>query len=195
MTFWLYNPPEPTGQPTSPGPFDPSLLGINLNSGFSSTDLFTRGRCGNCKACPPMWRMVVPILPGNPYSADYAGVVYFRRVPYEYAGVFTGYFQSKCSWGSTLNEPIHDANPYQGPLNDGWAVTFEYNLEQDRYTWSLYSPTEIATVGGEYGGTRWVHYGQFFCLAENVFQRFDNGGSPHPFPYVPELLTLTPFYG
>lgn len=190
MTLWLYNPSEPTGQPTSPGPPE-----IYDSSRYGRADLFTRGLCGNCAACPPVWRMVVPLITGNPYAGDYAGNVYFRRVPYDYSGVFTDYFASKCSWSSIASEPIADANRYQGPYGDGWQITFELNGEENGYTWSLYSPTETGNLLGDPANSRWICRSRFRCLQENTFQLYDNAGAGYAFPYAPESLTITPHYG
>ena len=196
MTFWIYNPPEPTGQPTAPGP--------DLNAGYvaSGANGVTRGRCGGCHACPDVWRMQVPII-GEPYfDAHYAGTVYLKRMPYNYITApdveFGDFFDDKCSWAQSLSPPLPDANLYLGPYADqgqlcaGWHLSYvQPGLGSG---WMLYSPAETATVEFEPNAqTRWVCRDIFRCLGLNRFQKYDNN-LQYAFPFAPDFLEIEPFY-
>lgn len=187
MTMWIYNPPEPLGNPTQPGPWDAP----NQVTGFDFTDLFTRGHCGTCAACPKVWRMEVPYIVGSPWASTYAGVFYLQRTPYIYQGVNTGYFQSKCSWSTNPSPPFPDRNPNNGVTSEGWHMTFELNIAENAYRWSLYSPIEDANVLGDPAQSIWICRDIFRCLHPNTFQLAGSVGT-YGFPYAPEFLTLVP---
>lgn len=197
MTFWIYNPPEPTGQPTAPGP--------DLDADYvrGGADSVTRGRCGGCHACPQMWRMEVPLIEGDPYAQYYAGVIYLRRMPLRHLSVpdigAGDYFEDKCSWAQSHAPPLPDANTYLGPYADqgeagrGWHLTFESPANEEAH-WSLYSPAEAGTIEFEPDAqSRWVCRDIFRCLSANTFERWDNS-RPYAFPYPVEDLIITPFY-
>ena len=208
MTFWLYNPPEPTGQPTAPGP--------DLNAGYvaSGANGVTRGRCGGCHACPQMWRMEVPLIEGDPYAQYYAGTVYLARMPYQYissiGAEFGDAFTDHCSWAQSYAPPLPGANTYLGPhsgppaspttageIARGWHLTFEYDDfagDGIGYTWSLWSPVESGSLAFDPDAqTKWICQDIFKCLGSNRFRKWNNTMT-FPFPYAPEELVITPFY-
>lgn len=188
MTLWIYNPPEPTGQPTQPGP-DMSAPYIQ------NADLYTRGRCAGCAACPKVWRLDVPYVVGEPLAETYAGIVYLQRMPYEYVNApdleAGRYFEDKCSWSQHLAPPFRDANRNLGPYFEGWRLTYDLGTTEGS-GWSLYSPIESGDILFEPDArSRWVARQRWNCLGANVFQLWDNVAE-HPFPYIPEFLTITP---
>ena len=189
VTLWIYNPPEPTGQPTAPGP---DMSAAYLQSGI---DGVTQGRCAGCAACPKVWRMEIPFVVGEPFAETYAGVVYLQRLPYgddTFPDInFDDYFSERCSYLQALAPPFRDANRNLGPFGSGWTLSYDLGSSEGS-GWSLYSPAE------EGGGlneptarSRWVARERWHCLEANVFQLWDNIGA-YPFPYIPEFLTITP---
>ena len=140
-----------------------------------------------------MWKLIVPYI-GGPYELSYAGDVYLRRIPYEYSGAFTGYFESKCSWGQIPDEPIVGANKYRGPFEDGWHLTFEQG-GAGSWSWSIYTPAEYGDLSFDpTAQSRYIVQDRFSCLGQNSFARFDTVAQ-YPFPYLPPTVGLIPFYG
>ena len=191
---WHFNPPEPTGQPTRPYPFrtdlQASIDGLlpAAPAADSVTDLFTKGRCGDCHAVPKVWRLDIPIDANNPYSGDYSGTVYLRRIRYEYAGVFTGYYESKCSWGQIEDEPIKGANTYRGRFDKGWFLTFTLN------GWELLTPVESGTILFEPDAqSAYEVAGDFNCLGVTTFHN-PKVEAQYGFPFTPTPLKIEPFY-
>lgn len=190
---WFFNLPEPSGQPIQPGQSDPlqsDETSSNRGTGFDAADLFTRGRCGNCGACPKVWRMDLPFLSGG-YDA-FAGTVYLHRMPYKFRHGENGeYFVDKCSWGQRADEQIPGANKFRGDFDDGWHLTFEGS---DDFNWALYTPTDSHTLLFDPDGQSvYRHRGLFHCLEANDFLYFSRVAE-FDFHYLPELITLVPFY-
>lgn len=180
MTIYVHNPPEPHANPTQP---IPDLRGEHK----SAFDLYTQGLCGNCAACPKVWRMEVPLLP-SPYAQDYAGTYYLHRQSY----LRQNRFQGQCCWttGDLTTPRIPGENRYQGPHGDGWQLVFQLDpLTSAGFGWYLYSPTEGSFPADttfsvwRRGTLTWQ------CLKPNTLQYFVG-----EFPYSPDFLTLTPFY-
>lgn len=198
MTFWLYNPGEPTGQPTQPA--------ADLHADWIDGVTAHRGRCGWCNACPQVWRMVVP--PGEPegpfpppgyrsWSEIYAGVYYFRRQPYAPRDGL------KCEWvtqQTSFDRPFYffDEHTPRSPAPDSkvtWQLQFvSYNNE---YNWYLITPLE-RTVFDIPMISYYKFNGEarrFGCLHANTFTlqgEYGEVGGGLPFPYTPNQLTITP---
>lgn len=211
MTFWIYNPAEPTGQPTQAGvdffrPF------IEL-----STDNATDGRCGLCGACPPQWRMEVPYQLDSGGEEDpiefiswgemYGGTYYFRRAAYFNYGSAR---LTHCTWYTRFLfdqgyrrradekiKSIYDLSNFQYEL--GYGI---FGGKTQYPNWWLYTPSL-----NEFGrGNRQSVYKfdgpehEWKCLGENRFIYFDqlygvdSEYLPEPWPYRPKYLTITPFY-
>lgn len=207
---WYFNPPEPTGQAFQPA------QDINANYFLSGVSLVTRGRCGACLGCPPMWRMEVPAgLGGGDVATDpppgiepmtwsqiYSGNYYFRRETY---GQTLG---TNCAWATRFglarpNGELPYTFPDENRNASGTGAERYYELFfgsfEDGLNWYLITPREM-TVFDIPMQSYYKFRGepQFWrCLGANSFTYM--GGIPGPglgfeFPYRPRELIVTPFY-
>lgn len=184
--MYIYTPGEPAAVPVQPGPDtrQPYL--------FAQVDLFSRGLCGNCTACPKVWRLEVPVVDG---LTLWSGTYYLKRNPYSYRGSFSEIEYQNCTWESGLvwgvnGCPISDARGTQGDDQHGWVLIFGIDLQ-----WRLITPLEEiehqlcrSIYRFPLGNLGWR------CLAENTFH-YDQNIEEFPYPITPEKLTLTPYYG
>ena len=179
MTFWILNPPEPNATPTQPGPFPEQIANL--------LDPLTLGRCGLCTACPGVWRLNVPSIPGEPLAATWSGYVYLHRSPYIYQGADTLPEQNNCAWGQINADPVSDANNYFLPGGTGWRLVFMHY--GDETNWWLLTPSD-GNQGSIYrfNGQWW----EFRCLKNNSF-RYHEDVAGFPFEYRPETVTITRF--
>lgn len=191
MTY-IYNPAEPAGNPYQPMPnvWDPHALSV--------VDLFTRGRCGMCVACPKYWEFDVPIL-DNPWAEQYAGRVRLHRQAYQFVSGVEGDrpHWDNCTWLQAVSEEdtlqLNDYHELNFELY-GWQLHFVFD---NGYKWQLLTPVETA-------GTNPVtnfrsaydfeaEYKYFRCLGTNTF-RLSTAPNDAPFVYTPDELTLSPVY-
>lgn len=213
MTAWYFNPPEPTGQAFQPAQ---DIDAMYYRAGVS---LFSRGRCGSCLGCPPMWRMEVPaglggseVDPQDPppgielvsWSSIYSGNYYFRRETY-------GINQAQnCSWSTQFGFARPDGSldiqfPDENRNASGTADSVRYyelfyGYFADGLNWYLITPLERTAFDIPMQSYyKFNAEPQFWrCLGANEFVYM--GEIPGPglgfeFPYRPARLTVTPFYG
>ena len=191
--MYIYNPSEPAGVPVQPGPDSREQYVYNL-AGF-----MTRGRCGNCAACPKVYYLNVPLGLGEAY---FAGDFYLKRNPY-LKGNDTRYQYENCSWES--GEIWGDFCPVSGvnPLEDkqfsdasGWVLSFHFEQLFGGLNWYLRSPIYVGAVNDTYCSV-WkfaLPLLQYRCLQANTFI-YASKAAEFDWPYVVDRLVLTPFYG
>lgn len=178
MTMWHFNPAEPLGNPTQPGPW----RDLHQVTGFDKTDLYTHGKCADCAACPKVWRLEVP------GTSNHNGIFYLKRMPY----FFNSGFWSLCSWTSLPAMPFPDRQTYgENFFLEGWTLTWQLYGPINGFRWMLYTPL----IGHDFTGgdqSVYVQESSFWkCLEPNGMRLHQTVGE-FPFPEIPEFVSLTP---
>lgn len=184
--MYVHSPCEPQGNPYQPGS---DVRPETTLYYFTHTDLTTIGRCGHCQACPKVWELDAP-LGFDEDSATWGGKYYLRRNPYVYRGSFSEYQNQNCCFEQQPNETIIGANPNMGIDGHGWLVAF-----LNDGNWHIITPIIenifFKTMQSSY---RFISDPKYWnCMGPNTFRYFGRLGE-FDFPYVPEFLTITPFY-
>lgn len=184
--MYVYGPCEPLAVPVQPG----DDMGDQVRW-ISLADLYTQGRCGQCGACPKVWKLEV-----NASAGDFVllnGTFYLHRDQYSYRGVFTENFSSLCSWRQKTPEPIVGASQESGDVAGGWQLTFERPPESIK-TWFLRTPvfgTQSQLSSCIYRFASDPQYWQ--CLGPNVFA-FYGSDSEFGIDGAPPFLSIEPFF-
>lgn len=191
--MYLYNPSEPAGVPVQPGP------DIRASYLASAVDQNTLGRCGNCAACPKVWRL--EMLTGDGDS-NWAGTWYLKRNSYFASGDRLYQYQN-CSWESEGIWgdfcPITDATQFadkQFTDSSGWVLSFHNEPLISGNSWYLRSPIYIGPAGETYCSL-WQFDSELYqyrCLQANAFV-YAGKGAEFDWPLISQRLVLTPFYG
>lgn len=193
MSIYIYNPATPQAVPVQPFPDITATMPEGLRT---ITDPVTRGRCGNCAACPKYWVMTVPGGAGGPtVDEPYAGKVYLEKQPYTKQLNQSHFTAGLCHWAQTGSSRISDANHERGPFHDGWHLVFNQgqvgNTAALEYRWELYTPMEVQLARSVYKAVNGPHV--FSCLSPQSFTFYSSYGE-FAFPWSYDLLTLTPIY-
>lgn len=173
MCMWLFNPPEPSCQPTD-----------YLQIPYS-------GRCGSCRCVPPFWKVI-----GAP-SDDYAAL-YFPALLGRNLTLFEQNLLEPCQWSKAVDLFPIAGQPFAGRVQ--LSFTSVEGSDADNPGWYL-ALDGLPPIGAVPRDTAWYHqrvFGKpdrrpFRCLSQNIFDLDPALGSGN-FTGLPETITIQPFW-
>lgn len=190
--MYIYSPCEPQAVPAQgsldynqPPVYDPAKWDSPI------------GICGNCRQCPRVWKMEVPLGYGDP---SYSGTFYFRRAFEPLSLGFLGWVFANCKWDTEFawgaGCPITGAN--RSFVEDPayyWNYVMGFSSDGPQPEWYIQTPIFRGPSNSNFQSVYRFNQtlNRWNCLGANTFDYFDTIGS-HPWFYVPPTLTITPYY-
>ncbi len=167
MCVWLFNPPEPSCQPT-----DKRALGSKGQS-----------QCGLCNCVPPFWK--VTGTPGTPYAGLFMPQVLPRNV-----ALFETDLSEPCQWTIPVNlYPVANTQAFYGSMTLVASPT--------NWSLILVGNPAIGGLPADVAVYNQLHFNfdsrPFRCLSANTFGLDDSLGSGN-FTGLPQTVVVQPFW-